>query len=87
MYLRLQKSKMIDEMREMNRLVLRIFHYLSVSKILDRDAFQRALGADGRWLMRYYRGLLPKLESLMEEPLSEREKIYKALCKIGRAHV
>lgn len=79
MYLKLTKGKLENEMREMNRLVLEIFRYLSTAGRLNRKAFEAALPAGDKWLMGYYRGLLPKLQSLMKEPRDQRQTIYDAL--------
>lgn len=79
MYLKLKKGKLENEMREMNRLVLEIFRYLSAAVRLNRRAFEASLKPEDRWLMGYYKGLAPKLQSLMKEPMSHRQIIYDAL--------
>lgn len=66
-------------MREMNRLVLEIFRYLSAAGRLNKKAFEAALPAGDRWLMGYYGGLLPKLQSLMKEPRDQRQFIYEVM--------
>lgn len=81
MYLKLQRGTMEGQMLEINKLILRIFEYLSTAGRLNRKSFEKALGTDGKWLMRYYKGLSSKLTGLMKEPLAERQKIYQALKK------
>lgn len=78
MYIELKRGAMEGEMREVNRLVLKIFRYLSSAGRLTPRAFQSALGQDD-WLMSYYEGLSPRLKELMKEPQTERQRIYEAL--------
>lgn len=75
MYLKLQQGTMGKEMEEINKLIRKLFHYITSAEKPDRETLNTALGKDGSWLMRHYGGLESRLLALMEEDLDEKRKI------------